>query len=683
LYYPSDISPKRHGRISFPIWEVLATLCIASVGGVLLFNFFWVTAALFSLLLCLTLRFCSFNTDENEEEGPDSEKRTAALAPSVFFELHYMFPYYLLYSSQWFLLWYLMCWDGQDWCIFGRVVPPIYTILTMGFLYVFYSLDNWYQGELRKEIPAWKGAIGSGLSLVVIYGFGILGYECPVINMYLLTGLIFFYFCHYSYEDDPSVIKDWVSSAEILMGSILVFSYLVFLAVLSPFWAQEGWVFTIVTGLCLYAGYQEYEDFGSVPFWVCPLATGVPLFEIGYVVHVLKDLSGFWLYVILSIFFFVAVEVYYLNVIRGNVPAWVVSSLSGVFFGGVTFCAFYFEIGKSPVTGIYVLPGLFFLYSFYYGYVDEFREVLTSWVSGLKALPDSKGQDTDRNPKSININTKEQEKQSLHVVDASPWPFLVSQALASVAVSFAMRVHGIGVCPVIHIYVLPTVILFYFLYRWFQDIITESVYQGHHTWRVVQGLKLGTLLFILSEAMLFFCFFLAYFYYSQSPSIWIGAVWPPKGIMPIHLGGMPIINTGLLLISGVTLTWAHSEIISGRRLNFFKGTVWTLALSGLFMTFQYLEYKYSSIHINDSVFGSIFFMVTGFHGFHVLIGTVFIFVSFLRTLNSENTTITRQQHFGFIAGLWYWHFVDIIWLFVFFVFYILPSNQITFFFGVP
>ena len=306
-------------------------------------------------------------------------------------------------------LWYFISWDGQDWYyIFGRFVPPGYTLPVLYLLY----LDNCYRmGQLRKEIPAWAGAIGSGLSLVVIYGFGMLGHECLVVNMYLLTGAIFFYFCYYAYEDDPSVIKGWVSSAEILMGSILVFSFLVFLTVLSPSWVQQGWVFTIVAGLCLYAGYQEYESFSSVPLWVCPLASGVPLFKIGYVVHVLKDLSFLKGYVILSVFFFWGVEVYYQNVIRGKVPAWVVSSLSGLFFGGVTFCAFFFGVGKCPVIGIYVLPGFFFLYFSYYGYIDEFRGVLTHWVSGSTDLPDSKVQDNDRNPKSINLNIKEQEKQ--------------------------------------------------------------------------------------------------------------------------------------------------------------------------------------------------------------------------------------------------------------------------------
>jgi hypothetical protein len=113
----------------------------------------------------------------------------------------------------------------------------------------------------------------------------------------------------------------------------------------------------------------------------------------------------------------------------------------------------------------------------------------------------------------------EKEKHAFHVVDPSPWPFLVSQSLAGVAVSLILKFHAICVCPVIPIYVLPTAFLFYFLYRWFQDIITEAVYQGHHTRRVVQGLKLGILLFIVSEVMFFFCLFFVYFYYSQSPSI--------------------------------------------------------------------------------------------------------------------------------------------------------------------
>jgi heme/copper-type cytochrome/quinol oxidase subunit 3 len=276
-------------------------------------------------------------------------------------------------------------------------------------------------------------------------------------------------------------------------------------------------------------------------------------------------------------------------------------------------------------------------------------------------------------PISTKKRPNEKEKHAFHVVDPSPWPFLVSQSLAGVAVSLILKFHAICVCPVIPIYVLPTIFLCYFLYRWFQDIITEAVYQGHHTRRVVQGLKLGMLLFIVSEVVFFLCLFFVYFYYSQSPSIWVGEVWPPKGINPIKPELLPLINTGLLLASGVTLTWAHAEIIAGHRMNVLKGVAWTLVLASLFTIFQYLEYRYSSIHINDSAFGSIFFMVTGFHGFHVLVGTVFILVCFLRVLNPKNVTFTKQHHFGFIAALWYWHFVDVIWLFVFFVFYILSQ----------
>ena len=190
--------------------------------------------------------------------------------------------------------------------------------------------------------------------------------------------------------------------------------------------------------------------------------------------------------------------------------------------------------------------------------------------------------------------------------------------------------------------------LLYFMYRWFQDIITESVYQGHHTRRVVQGLKYGMLLFIVSEVMFFFSFFWAFFHYSLSPSIWTGGVWPPKGVVAVNPCILPTINTFILLTSGVTLTWAHAELIVGKRAHVLHAMVWTLCLSTLFTGFQALEYKYSAIHMNDSAYGSIFYMVTGFHGFHVFVGSIFILTCFCRVFNAESVT-TRQQNFGYCS----------------------------------
>jgi heme/copper-type cytochrome/quinol oxidase subunit 3 len=161
------------------------------------------------------------------------------------------------------------------------------------------------------------------------------------------------------------------------------------------------------------------------------------------------------------------------------------------------------------------------------------------------------------------------------------------------------------------------------------------------------------LLFIISETMFFFSFFFAYFYYSLSPSIWIGGIWPPKGIVTSGPCLLAAANTVLLLGSGVSLTYAHAALIVGDRQKAIAGMEGTLLLAVTFMFYQCLEYKYSSFHINDSVFGSIFFMITGFHGLHVLIGTIFIYTCLIRVLNPHNVTFTRQHHFGFMAALWY------------------------------
>jgi len=210
-------------------------------------------------------------------------------------------------------------------------------------------------------------------------------------------------------------------------------------------------------------------------------------------------------------------------------------------------------------------------------------------------------------------------------------------------------------------------------YRWFQDIITESAYQGFHTRRVVQGLKYGMLLFIVSEVMFFFSFFFSFFYFALTPSPWTGGIWPPKGIVAVNPWLLPFWNTVILLSSGVMLTWAHAAIIAGRRRDALWGMFCTIIIGALFTIFQFWEYTHASFCINDTAYGSIFYLVTGFHGFHVIIGAIFIFVCWLRAVSETNTSYTQEHHFGFIAALWYWHFVDIVWIFVFFVIYVWGS----------
>jgi cytochrome c oxidase subunit 3 len=161
------------------------------------------------------------------------------------------------------------------------------------------------------------------------------------------------------------------------------------------------------------------------------------------------------------------------------------------------------------------------------------------------------------------------------------------------------------------------------------------------------------LLFLVSETMLFFSFFLGYFYYSVSPSIWIGGVWPAKGVVAITPCILAAINTFMLLSSGVTFTWAHAAFIEGNVRDARVGTAATFILGVYFSFIQFLEYKYAGFHMNDSVFGSIFFMITGLHGFHVYVGTCFVGICYLRLSNTRYITFTRQQHFGFLAALWY------------------------------
>jgi len=151
--------------------------------------------------------------------------------------------------------------------------------------------------------------------------------------------------------------------------------------------------------------------------------------------------------------------------------------------------------------------------------------------------------------------------------------------------------------------------------------------------------------------MFFFPFFFAYFYYSTSPSVWIGSTWPPFGIVALIPCILAAVNTILLLSSGLFLTHAHACLLRGCRQGFIYRITDTISMALLFIFLQYLEYKYSNLHINDSVYGSIFFMITGFHGFHVIIGTILLFSCYTQVFAEETVMFTRQQHFGFLAAL--------------------------------
>lgn len=181
-------------------------------------------------------------------------------------------------------------------------------------------------------------------------------------------------------------------------------------------------------------------------------------------------------------------------------------------------------------------------------------------------------------------------------------------------------------------------------------MILESTYQGKHTTVVRQGLKLGMILFIVSEICLFFSFFWAFFHSSLAPAIEIGVVWPPKGVNPLNPLGVPLLNTAILLSSGVTVTWAHHEILEGRRFEAIKGLLITVVLGVLFTGLQGMEYYQAPFAVSDSAYGSTFFITTGAHGAHVLVGSSFLLVCLVRLYLYE---FTQEHHLGFEAAAWY------------------------------
>lgn len=244
-----------------------------------------------------------------------------------------------------------------------------------------------------------------------------------------------------------------------------------------------------------------------------------------------------------------------------------------------------------------------------------------------------------------------------HLVTPSPWPLLTSIGLTQSAIGLTMYMHRLES----GVFTLTMGILFVTLVVscWFRDIIRESTYEGRHTTIVQNSLARGFSLFIISEIMLFFSFFWALIYFMTSPTIQIGCTWPPEGINAIPFEGIVIFNTYILLYSGVTITATHYTLRLGHHFNTTIMFIVTLIAAFLFLGFQAVEYRNAPFCISDGIYPSLFFLLTGFHGFHVLAGTIFILICFVRHLFNH---FTRERHLGFECAIWYWHFVDIIWI---------------------
>lgn len=253
-----------------------------------------------------------------------------------------------------------------------------------------------------------------------------------------------------------------------------------------------------------------------------------------------------------------------------------------------------------------------------------------------------------------------------HLVDPSPWPLLGAASAGVLAAGLVLFMHEIAS------WVLPVgiVMLLFTMFVWWRDVIKEA-HSGFHTKVVQLGLRYGMVLFIASEVMFFSAFFWAFFdasFYFDQAIMWerveyTGGQWPPAGIEAIPAFDLPLLNTMILLLSGCTVTWAHHGLISGDRRTLVVGLIITIALGLFFSAIQAYEYAHATFAFDGGgIYSSTFYMATGFHGAHVIIGTSFLIVCLFRAMKGH---FTPDHHFGFEAAAWYWHFVDVVWIFLF------------------
>lgn len=272
-------------------------------------------------------------------------------------------------------------------------------------------------------------------------------------------------------------------------------------------------------------------------------------------------------------------------------------------------------------------------------------------------------------------------RHDYHLVNPSPWPLVASIAATVMFIGAVIWMKGLFGLPEGNklVFFAGLAGVLYSAIGWWGDVIKESR-QGDHTPVVSIGLRYGMILFIASEIMFFVAFFWIFFEMGlwnehrtlssieEVRTAW--SQWPPQGVETLDAWHLPFLNTVILLLSGTTVTWAHHALAIGNRKEAKYGLILTIVLGALFTAIQVYEYQhiihehlfFSEESVNSGLYGSIFFMATGFHGFHVLIGTLFLTVCLLRLLAGQ---FTPEKHFGFEAAAWYWHFVDVVWLFLF------------------
>lgn len=262
------------------------------------------------------------------------------------------------------------------------------------------------------------------------------------------------------------------------------------------------------------------------------------------------------------------------------------------------------------------------------------------------------------------------QKHPYHLVDPSPWP-LVGSAFALIMFwGVVQYMHDAGSA----LFLIGGLGVLFTMFMWWRDVIREAEHEGHHNEIVQIGLRYGMVLFIASEVMFFVAWFWAFFDVAlfpgaNSPELTsrqevIGGVWPPADVQDKMFDpwGVPFLNTLILLSSGVTVTWAHHALRENNRQHFLMGLALTIVLGAIFTSLQAWEYSIAEFSFDEGIYSSTFFMATGFHGAHVIIGTLFLIVCFFRGMAGH---FKPDHHFGFEAAAWYWHFVDVVWLFLF------------------
>ena len=272
-------------------------------------------------------------------------------------------------------------------------------------------------------------------------------------------------------------------------------------------------------------------------------------------------------------------------------------------------------------------------------------------------------------------------RHDYHLLNPSPWPLVGSIGGLVLALAFVVWKKGLfGLdAGTTWPFFIGAGLVAYTMIGWWRDVIQESR-KGEHTPVVQIGLRYGMILFIASEIMFFAAFFWMFFEMALFPeqrtfspieevrTAWES--WPPQGVETLDPFHLPLVNTLTLLLSGTTVTWAHHALQIGNRKAAKIGLLLTILLGILFTSIQAYEYAeiiHENLFFNDEaaaskLYGSIFFMATGFHGFHVLVGTIFLAVCLMRLMAGQ---FTPNKHFGFEAAAWYWHFVDVVWLFLF------------------